>query len=614
MTGKRGADQRDCRRSARPFAEAQAEGQERIETHFRKGVHMALLRRHVGRQAVIKRRWGERVQNRRRRTGNKSINEHGNAPRPGAGNRAGHGGNFAPAQGLQNGQRRAITVAGKPKIHYSRLAFEPFIVNARTAPDPGRAIAAEQSRENRRACGGIADPHFANGQKIGIRAHRIPADGQGRDQLGLCHRRGGGEIRRGAFQIDGINIEAAPNGGAYLIDGRAAGLEIRDHLHGDLGRESRHTLRGNPMISSKNNRLRMGHPRRGITAPAAIPPGDLFQAAEGTGGLGQYRIAGYCRLDRGLIGAGKLGYQCGKFCRGRKFCTCHVCVLPVLPKLRLPRLCAASILPPMAEGNRNMTDDIAADSGTAQDFHRTDIGAALGLLTRLPVPPLLAPGGAVLRSGAWAYPLVGLGIGFVTGVLLWGLVAIGMLPAVAAALALGVQMLITGAMHEDGLADTADGLGGGKSRDHALTIMRDSRIGTFGIVALTLTLIGKWAAVAALAPGHPIAALCLVGAVSRFPMVLIMVGMKTARRDGLSVMMGRPPMAYALAASAIAAIAALVFGGFWFPVLLFVAVLAPVPIIFWASRALDGQTGDILGASQQCAELALLALLTIIWI
>ena len=90
--------------------------------------------------------------------------------------------------------------------------------------------------------------------------------------------------------------------------------------------------------------------------------------------------------------------------------------------------------------------------------------------------------------------------------------------------------------------------------------------------------------------------------------------MKTARRDGLSVMMGRPPMAYALAASAIAAIAALVFGGFWFPVLLFVAVLAPVPIIFWASRALDGQTGDILGASQQCAELALLALLTIIWI
>ena len=260
-----------------------------------------------------------------------------------------------------------------------------------------------------------------------------------------------------------------------------------------------------------------------------------------------------------------------------------------------------------------MSDSEGAVNGILANFPPRDIGAAMGLLSRLPVPGFLMPMGTEFRNGAWAYPVIGALIGILSGimlsVLLWGGVAV----AVAVALALGFQLLLTGAIHEDGLADTADGLGGGRSREHSLEIMRDSHIGTYGIAALTISLVARWAALVALSQ-HPIAAMCVVGTVSRLPMVLVMTGMRHARNDGLSAQVGRARMQDCLAATLFAAVIATIFTGAWFPVAMIAAVLAVVPVLFWASRCLNGQTGDILGACQQCAELAVLALLTIIWL
>src|SRR5437763_523525 len=112
--------------------------------------------------------------------------------------------------------------------------------------------------------------------------------------------------------------------------------------------------------------------------------------------------------------------------------------------------------------------------------------------------------GAVRRShrcargaACWALPLIGLIVGAIAALVLLGAAWIGMTPAVAAGLALAAAVLVTGGLHEDGLADTADGLGGGKDRDHKLAIMRDSRIGSYGVLALMLTLGLRWSALTA---------------------------------------------------------------------------------------------------------------------
>ncbi|MEC7259603.1 MAG: adenosylcobinamide-GDP ribazoletransferase, partial [Pseudomonadota bacterium] len=141
-----------------------------------------------------------------------------------------------------------------------------------------------------------------------------------------------------------------------------------------------------------------------------------------------------------------------------------------------------------------------------------DILVALALLTRLPLPRL--PDAAFQHQArvVWAFPLAGLivgGLGALAGMLA---LHAGLPATVAAGLALVVHCAATGAMHEDGLADTLDGLWGGHTRERRLEIMKDSTVGAYGAIALVLSLGLRWALFAALlpvAPGAIVAAACL---------------------------------------------------------------------------------------------------------
>jgi hypothetical protein len=124
-----------------------------------------------------------------------------------------------------------------------------------------------------------------------------------------------------------------------------------------------------------------------------------------------------------------------------------------------------------------------------------DVLRALALLTRLPVP---GADGDRTAASAWAWPFVGLIVGGLSGALAMAALLLGLPPPIAAGLALGAGIVITGALHEDGLADCADGFWGGHDAARRLEIMKDSRIGAYGVIAMILVIGLKWLALSAL--------------------------------------------------------------------------------------------------------------------
>lgn len=233
-----------------------------------------------------------------------------------------------------------------------------------------------------------------------------------------------------------------------------------------------------------------------------------------------------------------------------------------------------------------------------------DLPAALGLLTRLPVK--VDSGRAMERgaASAWAYPLTGV----VVGVILASLAAIflwaGIPAGIAAALLLALNVIITGAMHEDGLADTADGLWGGWERARRLEIMKDSHIGVYGVCTIVLSLLLRWLTLVAIVSlGAYWAALIVVATISRASMVVMMAALPNARDGGLSRNVGRPARQTTWVAIAIAVIVAAVAGHLG---LIVVSVFVTGACGLIARAKIGGQTGDILGATQQINEIALL--------
>lgn len=237
----------------------------------------------------------------------------------------------------------------------------------------------------------------------------------------------------------------------------------------------------------------------------------------------------------------------------------------------------------------------------------SDVLSAFALLSRLPLPNHQGTGAA----SAWAWPLVGAVLGGCGAALASAALWLGITPGVTAALVLALGAMLTGGLHEDGLSDTADGLYGGWTKARRLEIMKDSRVGSYGVLALLLVTLARWSALTAvLVYGGHWAALVVTGAMSRAPMALVMALLPNARGDGLSHATGRPAPATALVALALAAgIAALMTG--WAAVsLVFAALGAAILLAFLALRKIGGQTGDILGATQQLAEVACLAVLS----
>jgi adenosylcobinamide-GDP ribazoletransferase len=210
----------------------------------------------------------------------------------------------------------------------------------------------------------------------------------------------------------------------------------------------------------------------------------------------------------------------------------------------------------------------------------------------------------------------------VAGAVLGGLAAFvltfaasqGFEPAIASALAIGTLIALTGALHEDGLADCADGLGGGATRERKLEIMRDSRIGTYGTIAIALTLYLRVECLAALATSSVVLAgvsLVAAAAVSRTAALVPLLLLPPARADGSGHAAGRPePRAFTIAASVAALMALTPILAGADPRAALVALAAAAGVALGASglayRQIGGHTGDVAGAVQQIAELTLL--------
>ena len=243
-----------------------------------------------------------------------------------------------------------------------------------------------------------------------------------------------------------------------------------------------------------------------------------------------------------------------------------------------------------------------------------DIPAALGLLTRLPVRVDTAAAMERGARAAWAWPVAGLIVGVLAAAAGTAALRLGLTPAVAAGLVLAVQIIVTGAMHEDGLADSADGLWGGWDKARRLEIMKDSRIGTYGVLALILSVGLRWSALQMLISfGLLWPAVVLSAMLSRLPMVALMHALPAARTSGLSRSVGTPPRSTLVLATGLALGATLLLVGPW---ALALALAVGGVSLVWATIAMakiGGQTGDILGTAQQLAEItALLTLLSLV--
>lgn len=234
-----------------------------------------------------------------------------------------------------------------------------------------------------------------------------------------------------------------------------------------------------------------------------------------------------------------------------------------------------------------------------------DIAAALAFMTRL---PLTAPPARPLAASAWAFPVAGWAVGAAAGAVLLLASETGFPPLACALLALAAAAWLTGALHEDGLADLADGLGASRFRERILAVMRDSRIGSFGVLALVLVVALKAAALAGM-PDPGTAALALIAAhgLARALIVPVMWLAAPARADGLGAGAGRAEASTAARALGLGALVPFLLidpaSAFWMAVL---ATAAAAVTAWLANRRLGGATGDVLGAVEQVAETAAL--------
>ncbi|AJE47992.1 adenosylcobinamide-GDP ribazoletransferase [Celeribacter indicus] len=237
-----------------------------------------------------------------------------------------------------------------------------------------------------------------------------------------------------------------------------------------------------------------------------------------------------------------------------------------------------------------------------------DLATALALLTRIPV----RAGFARSAECAWAFPLAGLAVGLMSGAVATVAIWLGLGADLVAAFALAAGVVATGALHEDGLADAADGFWGGATRARRLEIMRDSRIGTYGVLALGLALLLRFSALSALAHEDAIVtALIAAAGLSRAPLAYLMLLLPPARNDGLSVRTGRPPRDAASLGAGVAFGLSWLLVGFVPSVVAASALVAVTLLAGRIARAkIGGQTGDVLGAAQVLGEIAVLATFT----
>lgn len=237
---------------------------------------------------------------------------------------------------------------------------------------------------------------------------------------------------------------------------------------------------------------------------------------------------------------------------------------------------------------------------------------AVMLLSRLPAGRITGDAPSMAAS-VWAWPLVGALIGACAALVFSLAVWLGLPSLVAALLGVTAMVLATGAMHEDGLADLADGFGGGHDTARKLEIMRDSRIGTYGVLALVLSVSLRVSAISALPTDWAAAGFIALAMASRACLPFWLWLLPPARGDGLGKVAGGVAVPALATALILGQLGWLLGGGLaWLPVALAV-VIGTAVIAGLAKRQIGGQTGDVLGAAQQSGEIfgwvALLALI-----
>ena len=231
---------------------------------------------------------------------------------------------------------------------------------------------------------------------------------------------------------------------------------------------------------------------------------------------------------------------------------------------------------------------------------------AIRFFTRLPVPGWVGHSAEALNHSARYFPAVGLLVGGIGALVYW--LALHLWPQpVAVLLSMAASIHATGAFHEDGLSDTVDGLGGGWEKARILEIMKDSRVGSYGVVAMVLALLGKFVLLSSLEAALVPFALLAGHALSRFCATVLLASMEYARDDQLSK---AKPLATRLSGGAM--LVALCFAVTPLTTLPLSKVAAGVVLAalatLWLARKfqrwLGGYTGDCLGAVQQLAEIA----------
>ncbi|MCC6159633.1 MAG: adenosylcobinamide-GDP ribazoletransferase [Deltaproteobacteria bacterium] len=249
----------------------------------------------------------------------------------------------------------------------------------------------------------------------------------------------------------------------------------------------------------------------------------------------------------------------------------------------------------------------AAVHGTPRSGALRHALVAFQFLTRIPMPRDLNPSpGDLGRATGW-FPVVGVVVGALIAAVGSAAMGIGLSPGIAAVIAVGFGLVVTGSFHEDGLADSADAFGGGWNREQVLTIMHDSRIGSYGSGAVTLLFAARLAALWSIDPAAWTASLIAAHTVARWTSVHLLHTKEYARRDGEAPGFGKPIVDGMSGASFwFATVVTTVVAVFAFGLAGFVTLVAALVLSeLWGRycrRRIGGITGDALGAVNVAVE------------
>jgi adenosylcobinamide-GDP ribazoletransferase len=235
----------------------------------------------------------------------------------------------------------------------------------------------------------------------------------------------------------------------------------------------------------------------------------------------------------------------------------------------------------------------------------TDLVVAFQFLTRIPMPSIMFEEDSLSRAVKF-FPLVGVVIA-AGALLLQRLLIPHLVRPLVALIVLIYFVLITGCFHEDGLADTADGIGGGWNRDQMLRIMKDSRIGTYGAAALTLSLLARFLLLGALPPRDFAAYVISAQVLCRWSSLPLSYLLPPAReQDGQGARIAGLTSLSSLIVGSVLSFAIIGFALQWKAIVPLVAALAVIGLSGWFySKKINGVTGDCFGATNQLTEIAI---------